>query len=267
MKSIFDKIKLPLSRETTMTDTPTAAMIVIGDEVLSGRTQDANTQVLATMLGEAGIDLCEGRAIRDERGEIIGAVNALRARYTYVFTSGGIGPTHDDITAEAVADAMQTPISIRDDARAILAARYGDGETLTDARLRMARIPDGAILIDNPVSGAPGFRLGNVFVLAGVPQVFAAMLDHVRRMIATGPVMHDVSIPCPYPEGVLGGPLTDVAAAHPSVSIGPYPRLKPTGGWGVTIVARSRDMQALERAEGAIHAMIEGLGGSSTDGE
>lgn len=251
----------------TAPETPTAAMLVIGDEVLSGRTQDANTQVAAKMLGEAGIDLCEARAIRDDAAVIVAAVNELRARYTYVLTSGGIGPTHDDITAEAVASAMETPIGIRDDARAVLVARYGQGEKLTEARLRMARIPDGAVLIDNSVSGAPGFRLGNVFVMAGVPQVFAAMLDHVRSMIGTGPVMHDISIPCPFPEGVLGGPLGDVATAHPRVSVGSYPRLKPGGGWGVTIVARSRDTAALASAEAAIHAMIEGLAGSATDGE
>ena len=250
-----------------MTDTPTAAMLVIGDEVLSGRTQDANTQVLAKMLGEAGIDLCEGRAIRDEAGEIIETVKALAARYTYVFTSGGIGPTHDDITAEAVAAAFDTPIGIRDDARAILVERYGEGADLTDARLRMARIPDGATLIDNPVSGAPGFRLENVFVMAGVPQVFAAMIENVRDVLGTGPKMHDVSVPCPYPEGVLGGPLTALAEAHPGVSVGSYPRLKPGGGWGVTIVARSRDTAALGKAEAAIHAMIEGLEGAPTDGE
>lgn len=250
-----------------MTDTPTAAMIVIGDEVLSGRTQDANTQVLAKALGEAGIDLCEGRAIRDTQGAIVEAVNALRARYDYVFTSGGIGPTHDDITAEAIAAALDTPISIRDDARAILVERYGEGEELTDARLRMARIPDGATLIDNPVSGAPGFRLGNVFVLAGVPQVFRAMLDHAMTMVDTGPVMHDVSIPCPYPEGVLGEPLTAVDAAHPLVSIGSYPRLQHKGGWGVTIVARSRDTGALATAERAIHAMLATLEGSATQGD
>jgi len=250
-----------------MTDIPTAAMLVIGDEVLSGRTQDANTQVLAKMLVEAGIDLCEARAIRDGEAEIIEAVNALRARYTYVFTSGGIGPTHDDITAEAIAKAMDTPIGIRDDARAILAARYGEGADLTDARLRMARIPDGAALIDNPVSGAPGFRLGNVFVMAGVPKVFAAMLDHACAMVETGPKMHDISIPCPYPEGVLGAPLGAVAAAHPAVSIGSYPRLKQAGGWGVTLVARSRDTNALAAAEAALHAMLSELKGAATDGE
>ena len=240
---------------------PTAAMIVIGDEVLSGRTRDANTQVLATMLGECGIDLCEGRAIRDDHDTIVTAVNELRGRYDHVFTSGGIGPTHDDITAEAVAAAMETPIGIRDDARAILVARYGEGPDLTDARLRMARIPDGAALIDNPVSGAPGFRLENVYVMAGVPKVFAAMLEHVRRMVGTGPVMHDISIPCPVPEGVLGGPLTGLAAAHPGVSIGSYPRLRPEGGWGVTIVARSRDAEALAAAEAAIRALLAELKG------
>lgn len=250
-----------------MTQTPTAAMIVIGDEVLSGRTQDANTQVLAKMLNEVGIDLCEGRAILDEASEIKEAVNALRGKYTYVFTSGGIGPTHDDITAEAVADAMGVPISIRDDARAILVARYGEGPDLTDARLRMARIPDGAVLIDNPVSGAPGFRLENVFVMAGVPQVFAVMLDHVRSMVEGGAKMLDISIPCPYPEGVLGAPLTEVAAAHPDVSVGSYPRMQVGGGWGVTIVARCRDAEKLAAAATAIHTMLDGLAGASTQGE
>lgn len=244
--------------------TVTAAMIVIGDEVLSGRTQDANTQVLAQMLGEAGVQLHEGRAIRDDRDTIIATVNALRGRYDYVFTSGGIGPTHDDITAEAVAAAFGLGIDIRADARAVLEENYGDD--LNEARLRMARIPEGAVLIDNPVSAAPGFRMENVFVMAGVPKVFAAMLDHVRTMISGGAKMLDFSVACPYPEGVLSAPLGALAEAHPAVSIGSYPRLRVEGGWGVTIVARSTDRQALAAAEVAIEAMIAGLAGASRSG-
>lgn len=238
-------------------ETVTAAMIVIGDEVLSGRTQDANTQVLAKMLGEAGVQLREARAIADDREGIIATVNELRGRFDYVFTSGGIGPTHDDITAEAVAAAFGVEITIRDDARAILTAHYGDA--LNEGRLRMARIPDGASLIENPISAAPGFRLGNVFVMAGVPRVFAAMLDFVQGQLRSGAKMLDVSIPCVHPEGVLSAPLGKVAARHSAVSIGSYPRMKPGGGWGVTLVARATDAQALAAAEADLREMLRAL--------
>ena len=235
----------------------TAAMLVIGDEILSGRTRDANTQVLAQMLGEVGVQLREARAISDDENEIVAAVNALRGRYDYVFTSGGIGPTHDDITAEAVGKAFGAPTGIRDDARKLLEDHYGDD--INDARLRMARIPEGASLIRNPVSIAPGFRLENVFVMAGVPKIFAAMLDDVHGQIGGGAKMHEVSLVVPVPEGQISAPLAQVAAVHPDVSIGSYPRMSSVGKFVVTVVARSTDEAALAAAKGALREMIAGL--------
>jgi len=237
-----------------MTDTPTAAMIVVGDEVLSGRTQDANTQKLAKMLNEQGIDLCEARAIRDDHDVIVETVNALRGRYTYVFTSGGIGPTHDDIAAEAVAAAMETPIGIRDDARAILVGRYGEGADLTDARLRMARIPDGAALIDNPVSVAPGFTLGNVHVMAGVPKVFQAMVASVLATLTGGAPLVSASVRVDRGEGDIAQPLSDLAAAYPDLSFGSYPFQSAEGRFGANVVVRGQDAARVGEAEAALRA-------------
>jgi molybdenum cofactor synthesis domain-containing protein len=237
--------------------TVTAAILVIGDEVLSGRTQDANTQVLAKALGVIGVQLREARAIADDEDTIIEGLNAMRARFDYVFTSGGIGPTHDDITAEAVGKAFGARVTIRDDARALLDDYYGD--RINEGRLRMARIPDGASLIDNPVSIAPGFRLENVFVMAGVPSVFKAMLGSVLGQLSGGAVIHEISIASPKPEGELSGPLGAVAAKHSAVSIGSYPRIKPEGGFEVTVVARSADADALAAAEADLKAMFAGF--------
>ena len=235
----------------------TAAILVIGDEVLSGRTQDANTQVLAKALGEVGISLRESRAIADDEETIITALNALRERFDYVFTSGGIGPTHDDITAEAVGKAFGVAVTIRDDARALLEAHYGD--QINEGRLRMARIPDGASLIANPISIAPGFRIENVFVMAGVPKIFAVMLNAVVPTLKSGAVIEEVSLACPHGEGVLSAPLSAVADKHPSVSIGSYPRIKVGGGFEVTIVARSADTAALAAAEADLREMLSQL--------
>lgn len=237
--------------------TVTAAILVIGDEVLSGRTQDANTQVLAQALGEIGISLGESRAVADDEAVIIDALNALRAQFDYVFTSGGIGPTHDDITAEAVGKAFGERVTIRADARALLDAHYGDD--LNDARLRMARIPDGASLIPNPISHAPGFSIGNVFVMAGVPRIFAVMLDAVLPQLEGGDVIGQISLECPHGEGVLSAPLAEVAARHGKVSIGSYPRFKKGGGFEVAVVARSADQQALAAAEADLKTMLAAL--------
>lgn len=234
--------------------TVTAAILVIGDEVLSGRTQDANTQVLAKALGAVGVQLRESRAIADDEGAIVAALNAMRARFTYVFTSGGIGPTHDDITAEAVGQAFGARVTVRDDARELLEAHYGD--RINEGRLRMARIPDGADLIPNAVSVAPGFRIENVFVMAGVPKVFASMLDAVIGTLDGGAVVLEVSLSCPIPEGELSAPLGRIADAHPAVSIGSYPRLTPEGGFAVTLVARSTDADALAAAEADLKHLL-----------
>jgi len=220
---------------------PTAAMLVIGDEILSGRTRDSNMHHLAQQLTAHGIDLCEARVVADTHQGIIAAVQALSASYDHVFTSGGIGPTHDDITAEAVAAAFDTPISIRDDARALLQAHYDrSGQELNEARLRMARIPDGAALIDNPVSTAPGFTLRNVHVMAGVPSVFEAMVASVLPTLTGGAPLLSQTIRIDCGEGEIAGPLTRLAEAHPDVSIGSYPFIR-NGVYGSNIVVRGTD--------------------------
>lgn len=239
----------------------TAAMLVIGDEVLSGRTRDANGHHLAQKLTEIGVTLREMRVCPDEIDVIAGHVNALRAAYGYVFTSGGIGPTHDDVTADAVARAFGATIGVREDARAILAAYYADPAALNEARLRMARIPEGASLILNPLSQAPGFRLDNVFVMAGVPAIFAAMLEGVLPTLAGGPPVLAWSFRVPLPEGDVATPLAALAAAHPGVSVGSYPFFR--GGLGTTLIARSADRAALAAAADALRAMLAGLGAAA----
>ncbi|MGM0583150.1 MAG: competence/damage-inducible protein A [Pseudomonadota bacterium] len=240
------------------TGTPSSAMLVIGDEILSGRTRDANMHHLAGVLTEAGAPLREARVVPDEQAEIVEALNALRAKYTYVFTSGGIGPTHDDITADSVAAAFGVPIDVRQDARDILHAHYGDASKLTEARLRMARIPHGAELIANPVSGAPGFRLENVFVMAGVPAIFNAMVESVLPRIQGGPPVRSHAFRVPMAEGDLAGPLAELAAAHPHISFGSYPYYQ--GGYGAVLVARSPDPEALAVAAQALRDMLACLG-------
>jgi molybdenum cofactor synthesis domain-containing protein len=235
-------------------------MLVIGDEVLSGRTRDANTHHLAGVLTEVGIALREARVIADDHDAIVAAVNALRGAHDLVFTSGGIGPTHDDITADAVAAAFDAPIDVRADARAILEAYYDDPGALNAARLRMARIPDGARLILNPLSQAPGFILGNVHVMAGVPSIFAAMLEGLRPSLVGGPPVLAWSFRAAAPEGDLAEPLRALDAAHPAVTFGSYPFYR--GGLGATLIARSADPAALERAADALRAMLSDLGAS-----
>ncbi|MGF1658215.1 MAG: competence/damage-inducible protein A [Rubrimonas sp.] len=236
---------------------PTAAMLAIGDEVLSGRTRDANVQVLAAALTGIGIGLREVRICPDEQPEIIRHLNALRGAYDHVFTSGGIGPTHDDITADAVAAAFGVSIGVREDARAILAAYYDRPEDLNAARLRMARIPEGATLILNPVSQAPGFTLGNVHVMAGVPAIFAAMLQGVLPTLKGGAPLLAWSLRAPIAEGEIAEELGACAAAMPDVSFGSYPFYR--GGQGVTLVARSPDAARLAEAAAALRALLERL--------
>ncbi len=227
---------------------PTAAMLVIGDEILSGRTRDANMHHLAGQLTEAGIDMTEVRIVSDDAPAIIAAVQALSASYSHVFTSGGIGPTHDDITADCIAAAFDTPIDIRDDARALLQAHYDrSGQELNTARLRMARIPDGATLIDNPVSTAPGFTLGNVHVMAGVPSVFQAMIASVLPTLSGGAPLLSRSLRVVRGEGDIAGPLGEFAARHPDLSVGSYPFQKD-GIYGANLVVRGQDAAALDAA-------------------
>lgn len=237
---------------------PTAAMLIIGDEVLSGRTREGNGWHLAQVLTEAGVAMREMRIVPDHSSAIIDAVRALSAAYDYVFTSGGIGPTHDDITADCVAAAFGAPIDVRDDARAILEAFYKEGD-VNEARLRMARIPDGATLILNPVSQAPGFILGNVHVMAGVPAVFKAMVEEIRPTLRGGAPMLSWALRVAAPEGELAKPLGDVATAHPGVSFGSYPFFRG-GGAGVTLVARAVNLAALEAGVTALKAELAGIG-------
>lgn len=227
---------------------PTAAMIVIGDEILSGRTRDSNMHHLAGQLTSVGIDLKEVRVIGDENGTIISAVQQMSNAYDSVFTSGGIGPTHDDITADCIAAAFAKRIDVRDDARAILAEHYKkSGTQLNEARLRMARIPDDARLIDNPVSAAPGFQLENVYVMAGVPAVFEAMVASVLPTLTGGAPLISNTMRIERGEGDIAGPLGQVAQEHPTLSIGSYPFQKD-GKYGAHIVIRGNDQDEINAA-------------------
>jgi len=227
---------------------PTAAMLVIGDEILSGRTLDTNTQHLAARLTQMGIRLSEVRVVPDVHEVIIEAVNTLRSTYTHVFTSGGIGPTHDDITADCIAAAFGVKIGIRDDARAILQAHYDrSGLEFNAARQRMARIPDGAALIDNPISAAPGFAIGNVHVMAGVPDVFHAMVAGVLPTITGGEPLLSQTLRVMRGEGEVAAELGAIAADFPELSIGSYP-FQHNGAYGTNIVVRGTDGGMIDRA-------------------
>ncbi|MBV9245600.1 MAG: competence/damage-inducible protein A [Methylobacteriaceae bacterium] len=244
---------------TSQVETVTAAILVIGDEILSGRTKDKNIGYIADFLGNLGIDLREVRIVPDEEAEIVGAVNALRARYTYVFTTGGIGPTHDDITADSIAKAFG--VGIEEDPRAIklMLERYKP-EDLNPARRRMARIPVGADLVENPVSKAPGFKLGNVIVMAGVPSVMHAMLDNAAKLLQTGTRMLFETIEAEgLPEGAYAAALGSIAEAHAAaVSIGSYP-LFQNGLFRNRIVVRGRTQDAVAAAAGAVRGMLAEL--------
>ncbi|MFT7311570.1 MAG: molybdenum cofactor synthesis domain-containing protein [Paracoccaceae bacterium] len=231
---------------------PTAAMLVIGDEILSGRTRDANMYHLANALTEKGVDLREVRVVADDAEAIVAAVNALRGLWDHVFTSGGIGPTHDDITADCIAAAFDVPIDVRDDARALLVAHYARaGTELNDARLRMARIPDGATLIDNPVSTAPGFTIGNVHVMAGVPKVFQSMVETVLATITGGAPLLSRSVRIDRGEGDIAGPLGALALEFNDLSFGSYP-FQREGLYGANIVIRGTQVARLDLAVAAL---------------
>lgn len=237
----------------------TAAILAIGDELLSGRTKDKNIGHLADVLLLSGIDLKEVRIVADEEEAIVEAVNALRQRYTYVFTSGGIGPTHDDITADAVSKAFGLPCEHDAKAMELLGEMYKRREMeFTEARQRMARMPKGARHIANPVSTAPGFVVENVYVMAGVPQVFQAMVDNILPELHTGSRMLTRSLPCPYGEGDIGTLLGAIQKAHPQTSIGSYPKYDGQR-FSTELVVRAREQTALDAAADAIAAMIKDL--------
>ena len=227
---------------------PTAAMLVIGDEILSGRTRDANMYHLAGQLTEVGIDLKEVRVVSDDARAIVAAVKTLSTTYTHVFTSGGIGPTHDDITADCIAEAFGKTIDVRADAAALLAAHYAStGKEFNTARQRMARIPADAILIENPVSVAPGFTIENVHVMAGVPSVFTAMVASALPNLTGGAPLLSQSLRVVRGEGDIAGPLGEFAARHPALSVGSYP-FQDNGAYGSNLVVRGQDEAALNAA-------------------
>lgn len=235
---------------------PTAAMLVIGDEILSGRTRDANMHYLAGELTKTGIDLKEVRIVSDTAADIVAATRELAQRYDHLFTSGGIGPTHDDITADCIAKAFDAAIDVRADAKALLAAHYQrQGLELNAARLRMARIPDGAKLIDNPVSVAPGFTLGNIHVMAGVPAVFKAMVGSVLPQLTGGAPLLSETLRIERGEGDVAQPLGAVAELYPELSIGSYPFQKD-GIYGTNIVLRGTDPNQLEAAKKKLQQML-----------
>ncbi len=236
--------------------TVTAALVVIGDEILSGRTKDVNIGAVADFCTELGIELSEVRVVPDVEGEIIAAVNAVRSRYTYVFTTGGIGPTHDDITADAIAKAFGVSLPINAEARGLLEARWKQmGTEVNEARLRMARIPEGASLIVNSVSAAPGFRIGNVHVMAGVPKIMLAMLEAIAPTLQGGRKVKSVTIKCRVGEGTIGGPLGRIQAEFPDVKMGSYPQMGQTAVM-TELVLRSSDEARLAEAAGRVREMV-----------
>ena len=243
---------------TVADDVVTAGLLVIGDEILSGRTKDKNIGYIADYLTALGIDLKEVRVVADEEPAIVDALNALRASYSYVFTTGGIGPTHDDITADAVAKAFGVGIDHHPRVVEMLRARFGDAD-LNAARMRMARVPDGAELVPNRVSTAPGFRIGNVIVMAGVPAIMQAMLDEAAKTLKTGRKMLSATIRADAREGDIGTPLAEIAASHPTVLIGSYPFFDEARGPNTNIVVRSRDQASLAAAQVAVESMLRTL--------
>lgn len=238
----------------------TAAILIIGNEILSGRTQDSNIQFIASRLSKRGIRLNEVRIVRDEKDAIVQALNELRKKYRYLFTTGGIGPTHDDITAECVALAFGAALAVHEEARSRLAAFYKEsGTEMNEARLRMARVPVGSALIDNPISAAPGFKTGNVFVMAGVPSIMQAMFDHVETMIESGVPLYSNTVSCKMREGDIAIELEAIQKSFPDVEIGSYPGMGVKGR-NLSLVLRSADESRLAAATEKVMGLIRSKG-------
>ncbi|MBL6599872.1 MAG: competence/damage-inducible protein A [Alphaproteobacteria bacterium] len=245
----------------------TAAFIIIGDEILSGRTKDANLGFIADELVEAGIRLKEVRVISDDEDEIVDTVRALSAKYDYVFTSGGIGPTHDDITCDSVAKAFDRGVSHHPEAVKRMRAHAGDvGVDLNEARMRMARTPDGAELILNPVSAAPGFIVENVHVMAGVPRIFQAMVKELLPTLKGGDKIHSIAVSSNLGEGRVATGLGEIQARYPAIAIGSYPYFR-AGNYGTTLVLRGTEMAVLEAAAEEVRQLIRDQGGDASDVE
>ncbi len=251
--------------ETRAPKVVTAAVLVIGNEILSGRTKDANLNYIATGLTEIGVRLMEARVVPDIEARIIEAVNALRAAYDMVFTTGGIGPTHDDITSECVAKAFGVKLIKHPKAAALLLAHYG-AENATEARMRMAHTPDGAELIDNPVSIAPGFRIGNVYVMAGVPRICQAMFDGIKGTLAHGDKVISKTIGGYVGEGIIAKDLGALQQRYPALDVGSYPFFRQ-GKFGASFVIRGTDAEAIAAAAGELRTIIRTLGADPIEGE
>jgi molybdenum cofactor synthesis domain-containing protein len=242
----------------------TACVLIIGNEILSGRTQDENLGFLARGLNEAGIRLREARVIPDVPEIIIGTVNDVRRRFDYVFTTGGIGPTHDDITAQCMADAFGLPLILHPDAKRLLETHYPPGQ-LNEARLRMAMVPEGAQLLPNPISRAPGFQVGNVFVLPGVPNIMRGIFEQLKYRLAGGDKVLSRSVSCRLGEGALAKDLAALQERWPDVEIGSYPYFR-RGDFGVTLVLRGTDRTRLITATEEVKVLIRDLGGDPQEG-
>lgn len=232
-----------------------AAVIVIGNEILTGRTQDTNTPWIAERLGPRGVVLGEVRVIPDIEDRIVRAVRELRDSYDYIITTGGIGPTHDDITASSIAKAFDVPLIIDPEARARLIVHYGSEKELTAPRLKMAKVPEGSVLIDNPVSAAPGFRIGNVFALAGVPRIMQAMLEHTLSMMAQGAPYLSNTISCGLAESKIAEDFESLQNRYPDIIMGSYPHYRG-GVLGLSLVLRGTDVSTLQSATDELIAMI-----------
>jgi molybdenum cofactor synthesis domain-containing protein len=242
----------------------TACVLIIGNEILSGRTQDANLAFLARGLNEVGIRLREARVIPDEAGVIVSTVNEVRRAFDYVFTTGGIGPTHDDITAQCIADAFGVALIVHPEARRLLETHYPPGH-LNEARLRMAMAPEGAALLPNPISRAPGFQIGNVFVLPGVPSIMQGIFEQLKRRLVGGETLLSRSISCQLAEGTLAEELGALQERYPDLEIGSYPYFR-RGDFGVTLVLRGTDRARLAAATDELKALIRTLGGDPQEG-
>src|SRR5215470_2132345 len=244
--------------------TVTACVLIIGNEILSGRTQDENLAFLARGLNDVGIRVREARVVPDDPGAIVAAVNTTRRTFDHVFTTGGIGPTHDDITAQCVADAFGLPLVVHPDAKRLLEAHYPAGH-LNEARLRMAMVPEGAALLPNPISQAPGFQIGNVFVLPGVPRIMQGIFGQLKQRLVGGQRRLSRSVICNLGEGVLARDLARLQTRWPDLEIGSYPYFR-RGDFGVTLVLSGIDRIRLEAATEELRALIRALGGEPQDG-
>ena len=259
-----DKAEEGMDTSETERRIVTACVLIIGNEILSGRTQDANLAFLARGLTELGIRLREARVIPDDAGVIVATVNAVRPAFDYVFTTGGIGPTHDDITAQCVADAFGVPLIVHPEAKRLLETHYPPGH-LNEARLRMAMVPEGAVLLPNPISRAPGFQIGNVFVLPGVPSIMQGIFEQLKYRLVGGPKMLSRSISCHLAEGTLAKDLGELQARYPDLEIGSYPYFR-RGDFGVTLVLRGTERARLAAAVEELNALIRILGGDPQEG-